>query len=60
MSTIQQLQVSYVEQFKNGARLRGNASVKRVFRMVCKDNDAKSLREFNYGKIDVIHHIYSN
>ena len=60
MSTLRQLQDSYVTQFKNGARLRGNASVKRVFRMICKDNDAKRLREFNYGKIDAIHHIDSN
>lgn len=60
MSTIQQLQASYVEQFKNGARLRGNAAVKRVFRMICADNDAKCLREFNKDKIQVVTHMDSN
>ena len=60
MSTIQQLQASYVMQLKNGARLRGNASVKRVFRMICTDNDAKCLREFNKDKIEVVTRIDSN
>ena len=55
MSTIQQLQKSYVEQYRNGAKLGRNKTIRRVFNMVMHDEMAKIIRMANKGKIDVRH-----
>lgn len=55
MSTIQQLQKSYVEQYRNGAKLGKNKTIRRVYNMVMHDEMAKIIRLGNKGKIDVRH-----
>lgn len=60
MSTIQELQKSYVEQYRNGAKLGRNKTIRRVFNMVMHDEMAKIIRMVNKGKIDVRHVINSD
>lgn len=55
MSTIQELQKSYVEQYRNGAKLGKNKTIRRVFNMVMHDEMGKIIRMVNKGKIDVRH-----
>ncbi len=55
MSTIQELQKSYVEQYRNGTKLGKNKTICRVFSMVMRDEIAKIIRIANKGKIDVKH-----
>lgn len=55
MSTIQELQKSYVEQYRNGAKLGKNKTIRRVCNMVMHDEMAKIIRMVNKGKIDVRH-----
>ena len=40
MSTIQELQKSYVEQYRNGAKLGKNKTIRRVFNMAIHDEMA--------------------
>lgn len=60
MSTIQELQKSYVEQYRNGAKLGKNKTIRRVFNMVMHDEMGKIIRMVNKGKIDVRHVINSD
>lgn len=55
MSTIQELQKSYVDQYRNGAKLGKNKTIRRVFNMVMHDDMGKIIRMVNKGKIDVRH-----
>lgn len=55
MSMIQDLQKSYIEQCRNGAKLGKNKTIHRVFNMVMHDEMAKIIRMVNKGKIDVRH-----
>lgn len=55
MSTIQELQKSYVEQYRNGAKLGKNKTIRRVFNMLMHDEMGKIIRMANKGKIDVRH-----
>ena len=55
MSTIQELQKSYVDQYRNGAKLGKNKTIRRVFDMVTRNKTARIIRTFNEGKINVRH-----
>lgn len=55
MSTIQELQKSYVEQYRNGAKLGKNKTIRRVFNMAIHDEMAEIIRMSNKFKIDVRH-----
>lgn len=55
MSTIQELQKSYAEQYRNGAKLGKNKTIRLVYNMVMHDEMAKIIRMGNKGKIDVRH-----
>lgn len=59
-STIAQLMKSYRIQYRGGWRPKRNASVERVGDMLAFDREAKRLRDFNEGNIEVISRIDAN